>query len=137
MTSMNRVIIAGNLTRDPELRKTPSGTAVADISLALNRRVQDRATGQQHEQTTFVDVRLWGRKAEVTHQYCAKGQPVLVEGRLELDQWLDKSSGAKRSKLRVVAESIQFLNRRPSTARPAYDEPGNPEELTLTSTATL
>ena len=109
MPSFNKVILAGNLTRDPELRYTPKGTAVAKIALAINRTWKDE-TGQQKEEVTFVDVDAFGRQAEVISQYLKKGRPILVEGRLKLDQWDDKQTNQKRSRLGVVLESFQFLD---------------------------
>jgi single-strand DNA-binding protein len=109
MPSFNKVILAGNLTRDPELRYTPKGTAVAKIGLAMNRQWKDE-TGQQKEEVTFVDVDAFGRQAEVISQYLKKGRPILVEGRLKLDQWDDKQTNQKRSRLGVVLESFQFLD---------------------------
>src|SRR3954471_24309790 len=109
MPSFNKVILAGNLTRDPELRYTPKGTAVAKIGLAINRQWKDD-TGQQKEEVTFVDVDAFGRQAEVISQYLKKGRPILVEGRLKLDQWDDKQTNQKRSRLGVVLESFQFLD---------------------------
>src|SRR3954465_2731987 len=109
MPSFNKVILAGNLTRDPELRYTPKGTAVAKIGLAINRKWKDD-TGQQKEEVTFVDVDAFGRQAEVISQYLKKGRPILVEGRLKLDQWDDKQTNQKRSRLGVVLESFQFLD---------------------------
>ena len=112
MASYNRVILVGNLTRDPVVRYTPSGTAVSEIGLAVSRQWTDRQSNQRKEETTFVDVTLWGRQAEVAGEYLAKGRPVLIEGRLQLDQWEDKQSGEKRSKLRVVGEMMQILGSR-------------------------
>lgn len=109
MPSFNKVILAGNLTRDPELRYTPKGTAVAKIALAINRTWKDES-GQQKEEVTFVDVDAFGRQAEVISQYLKKGRPILVEGRLKLDQWDDKQTNQKRSRLGVVLESFQFLD---------------------------
>ena len=109
MPSFNKVILAGNLTRDPELRYTPKGTAVAKIALAMNRQWKDES-GQQKEEVTFVDVDAFGRQAEVISQYLKKGRPILVEGRLKLDQWDDKQTNQKRSRLGVVLESFQFLD---------------------------
>lgn len=108
MASLNKVLLIGNLTRDPELRYTPRGTAVAEISLAINRVWYDDAK-QKQEETTFVDITLWGRQAELAQQYLNKGRGCFVEGRLSLDTWEDKATGQKRSKLKVVAESLQFL----------------------------
>lgn len=107
MASFNRVILLGNLTRDPELRYIPSGTAVTEIGLAVNDR-RKAANGEWVEETTFVDVTLWGRTAEIATEYLSKGSPVLIEGRLKLDSWQDKE-GQKRSKLRVVGERMQMV----------------------------
>src|ERR1700732_1556688 len=111
MANLNRVLLIGNLTRDPEVRYTPKGTAVADIGLAVNR-IYSAEDGEKKEKTTFVDVTLWGRQAEIAGQYLKKGRPVFIEGRLQLDTWDDKQTGQKRSRLRVVAESIQLLGSR-------------------------
>ncbi len=109
MASFNRVILAGNLTRDPELRYMPKGTAVAKIGLAVNRSWKTE-TGETREEVTFVDVEAFGRQAEVISQYMKKGRPLLVEGRLKLDQWEDKTTHQKQSKLKVVLESFTFLD---------------------------
>lgn len=109
MASFNRVILVGNLTRDPEVKYTPSGMAVTEIGMAVGRVWNDRQTGQKREETTFVDVTLWGRQAEIAGEYLAKGRPVLIEGRLQLDTWEDKQTQQKRSKLRVVGEQLQLL----------------------------
>jgi single-strand DNA-binding protein len=109
MASYNKVVLVGNLTRDPQVRYTPSGTAVADIGLAVNRQWFDKQANQKKEETTVVDVTLWGRQAEVAGEYLSKGRSVLIEGRLQLDQWDDRESGQKRSKLKVVGESMQML----------------------------
>src|SRR5438067_9747480 len=108
MASFNRVILAGNLTRDPELRYTPKGLAISKIGLAVNRTWKNEA-GETKEEVTFVDVDSFGRQAEVIAQYFKKGSPILVEGRLRLDQWDDKQTGQKRSKLGVIVEGFQFL----------------------------
>ena len=108
MASFNKVILVGNLTRDPELRYTPKGTAIAKIGLAVNR-VWTNEAGEKKEEVTFVDVDVFGRTAENVGQYLRNGRPILIEGRLKLDQWDDKQTGAKRSKLGVVAETVQFL----------------------------
>ena len=110
MASYNRVILLGNLTRDPELRYIPSGTAVAEIGLAVNDRKKN-ASGEWVEETTFVDVTLWARTAEVASEYLSKGSPVLIEGRLKFDSW-ENNEGQKRSKLRVVGERMQMLGSR-------------------------
>jgi single-strand DNA-binding protein len=111
MANLNRVLLIGNLTRDPELRYTPKGTAVTEIGLAVNR-VYSGEDGEKKEETTFVDVTLWARQAEIAGQYLKKGRPVFIEGRLQLDTWDDKQSGQKRSRLRVVAENLQLLGSR-------------------------
>ena len=108
MANLNKVMLIGNLTRDPELRYTPKGTAVAEIGLAINR-VWNNEQGQKQEETTFVEVTLWSRQAELAQQYLTKGNPVYIEGRLSLDTWDDKTTGQKRSKLKVIGENLQFL----------------------------
>lgn len=108
MASYNKVLLMGNLTRDPEVRYTPKGTALANLGLAVNR-VWTTESGEQKEEVTFIDIEVWGRQAETAGQYLAKGRPVFVEGRLKLDSWEDKESGQKRNKLKVVAERVQFL----------------------------
>ena len=110
MASYNRVILVGNLTRDPELRYISSGTPVSDIGLAVNDRI--KKNGQWVEEATFVDVTLWGRTAEVANEYLSKGAPVLIEGRLRLDRW--EKDGQKHSKMRVVADRMQMLGGRSS-----------------------
>jgi single-strand DNA-binding protein len=127
MASFNKVILAGNLTRDPELRYTPKGTAVARIGLAVNRTWKSE-TGEQREEVSFIDIEAYGRQAEVIAQYMRKGRPLLVEGRLKLDQWEDKNTHQKQSKLKVVLEGFTFIDSRgpeggqgdaPRPARPA------------------
>lgn len=105
MGSLNKVFLLGNLTREPELRYTPGGSAVGEFGLAVNRKFNDK------EETCFVDIVVWGKQAETCSRYLEKGVSVLIEGRLQLDQWQDKESGARRSRLRVVAERVQFLGR--------------------------
>lgn len=112
MASFNKVILVGNLTRDPQVKYTPGGTPVAEIGLAVNRTWFDKQANQRREETTFVDVTLWGRQAEVAGEYLSKGRSVLIDGRLQLDQWDDKTTGQKRSKLRVVCENMQMLGGR-------------------------
>lgn len=110
MASFNRVTLIGNLTRDPELKYLPSGSAIANFGLAINRTwTKD---GQKQEEVTFVDITLFGKVAEVAGQYVRKGQPLLVEGRLKTEEWTDKTSGQKRSKLVVIGENIQLLARK-------------------------
>lgn len=108
MANLNKVMLIGNLTRDPELRYTPKGTAVADIALAINR-VWNNEQGVKQEETTYVDVTLWGRQAELAQQYLTKGRGIYLEGRLQMDTWDDRETGKKRSKLKVVGENLQFL----------------------------
>jgi single-strand DNA-binding protein len=146
MASLNKVFLMGNLTRDPELRYTPSGTAVADLGLAVNDNYTSR-DGKQVERTLFVDVVAWQRQAETVSEYLSKGSPIFVEGRLQLDEWENKE-GEKRTKIRVVAQRVQFLGSprggegggrggetagrsaqpsraaRPETSRPPDDIPG-------------
>ena len=109
MASFNKVILAGNLTRDPELRYTPKGTAIAKFGIAINRKWTGE-DGQKREEVTFVDVDAFEKKAELIGQYFRKGSPILVEGRLKLDQWDDKQTGQKRSRLGVILESLSFLD---------------------------
>ena len=135
MASFNKVIIAGNLTRDPELRYTPKGTAVAKIGLAVNRTWVGE-DGQKKEEVNFIDVEAWGRQAEVIGQYMKKGRPLLVEGRLKLDTWEDKNTKQKQSKLKVVLESFSFIDsnrgdteqagRSALASRPAAAAPAEP-----------
>lgn len=107
--SYNKVLLMGNLTRDVEIRHTSGNTAVANFGLAVNRRFRTQS-GENREETTFVDCEAWGRTAEVMGQYLSRGRPVFVEGRLKLDEWEDKNGGGKRSKLRVVVENFQFVD---------------------------
>jgi len=138
MASFNRVILVGNVTRDVELKYIPSGTAVTELGLAVNDRRKDQS-GQWIDETTFVDVTLWGRQAEVAGEYLSKGSPVLIEGRLKLDTW--ETDGQKRSKLHVVGQRMQMLSGRgdggggggggrgrPSESdQSAYSQPASPE----------
>jgi len=111
MANFNKVILAGNLTRDPELRYTPKGTAITRITLAINRNWKTE-TGETKEEVTFVEVDAFARQAEVIAQYMKKGRPLLVEGRLKLDQWEDKNTHQKQSKLKVTLESFSFIDSR-------------------------
>ena len=115
MASFNKVILLGNLTRDPEVRYTPKGSAVCDLGIAVNR-VYTTEGGERREEVTFVDVVLWARLAEIAGEYLRKGRPVFIEGRLQMDSWDDKQTGQKRTKLRVVGESMQLLGGRPGGA---------------------
>lgn len=121
MASFNKVILVGNLTRDPEVRYTPKGTAVTDIGLAVNR-VYTADNNEKREEVTFVDVTLWGRTAEIAGEYLKKGRPCLIEGRLQLDTWDDKQSGQKKSKLKVVGEALQLLGSGPGRGGGNGDE---------------
>ena len=139
MASFNKVILAGNLTRDPELRYTPKGTAIARIGMAINRTWKTE-TGETKEEVTFVDVDAFGRQAEVIAQYMKKGRPLLIEGRLKLDQWEDKNTHQKQSKLKVVLDGFSFLGTRgedgggsaeaprPRSAAPPAASPASPSE---------
>jgi len=108
MASLNRVLLIGNLTRDPELRVTPKGTAICQFGLAVNRKYKD-ANDNQAEDVTFLDCEAWSKAGETIAKYCTKGKPLFVEGRLKLDQWEDKTTHEKRSKLKIVVENFQFL----------------------------
>jgi len=109
MAYLNKVFLIGNLTRDPELRVTPKGTAICQFGLAVNRQFKDES-GQTRDETSFIDIEAWGKQGELVSKYLTKGSPAMVEGRLKLDQWEDKQSGQKRSKLKVVLENVQFLS---------------------------
>ena len=112
MASFNKVVLLGNLTRDPETKYTQSGTAVCSISLAINNSWLDKQTNQKREEVTYVEVDCWGRTAEIAGEYLRKGKPVLIEGRLKQETWVDKTTGGNRSKLKVVCESLQLLGGR-------------------------
>jgi single-strand DNA-binding protein len=111
MAYLNKVFLIGNLTRDPELRVTPKGTAICQFGIAVNRQFKDES-GATRDETTFVDIEAWGKQGELVSKYLSKGSPAMVEGRLKLDQWEDKTSGQKRSKLKVVLDNVQFLSTR-------------------------
>ncbi len=121
--SVNKVILIGNLTRDPELRFTPKGQGLCEIGLAVNRKYK-LDSGETREEVTFVDVTFWGKPAEIVSKWMKKGNPMYIEGRLQLDSWEDKTTGQKRSKLRVVAEEFQFLG----GDKPRADADGSYEE---------
>jgi single-strand DNA-binding protein len=110
MANANKVILIGNITRDLELRYTPNGQAVVDFSIAVNRRFKDQS-GQTQERADFIPVEAWGRQAEIIKQYLSKGSSIYIEGRLQQDSWEDKTDGTKKSKLKVVAQQVQFLDR--------------------------
>jgi single-strand DNA-binding protein len=129
MASYNKVLLMGNLTRDPELTYTPSQVAICKFGLAVNRRFRTR-TGEDKEEVLFVDCTVFDKKAEVVHQYCTKGKPIFVEGQLKMDTWDDKTTGQKRSKMYVIVDNFQFLGGRDQGGgAPAYageDEAGGP-----------
>ena len=111
MANLNKVMLIGNLTRDPEIKYTPKGQAIAELGLAINR-YYTLDSGEKKEEVTFVDVTLWGRQAEIAKEYLAKGRNVYIEGRLQLDSWDDKQTGQKRSKLKVTGDQMQLLGGR-------------------------
>ena len=129
MAYLNKVFLIGNLTRDPELRVTPKGTAICQFGIAVNRQFKDES-GATRDETTFVDIEAWGKQGELVAKYLTKGSPAMVEGRLKLDQWEDKASGQKRSKIKVVLDNVQFLSSRGggggggAAPAPAGDEGG-------------
>ncbi len=134
MTGFNRVVLVGNLTRNPELRQVPSGVAVADLGIATNEKYRNR-DGESVETTCFVDIVTWGKQAEVCTQYLTKGSPILVEGRLQLDQW-KSSDGQNRSKLRVRADRIRFLGRSSGDHEPAPADGAAPSAVTPSQSGT-
>lgn len=108
MPSVNKVILIGNLTRDPELRYTPAGRALCEVGMAVNRKYK-LESGESREEVTYLDITFWGKQAEVVAKWMKKGRPLYVDGRLQMDTWDDKTTGQKRSKIRIVAEDFQFL----------------------------
>jgi single-strand DNA-binding protein len=134
MANFNKVILAGNLTRDPELRYTPKGTAVAKLGMAINRTWKTE-TGESKEEVCFVDVDVFGRQAEVIAQYMRKGRPLLVEGRLKLDTWEDKNTKQKQSKLKVVLESFSFIDSKGDGGGGAPEAPRRPAAAPAAPTA--
>jgi single-strand DNA-binding protein len=108
MANLNKVMLIGNLTRDPDLKYTPGNQAVCEIGLAVNRKYRTK-DNEEREEVTFIDCEAWGKAAELIKQYMSKGRPIFIEGRLKLDTWEDKNGGGKRSKMRVVVEEFQFL----------------------------
>ena len=132
MASFNKVILLGNLTRDPEVRYTPKGSAVCDLGIAVNR-VYTTDGGEKREEVTYVDVVLWARLAEIAGEYLKKGRPVFIEGRLQMDSWDDKQTGQKRTKLRVVGETMQLLGSRPSGGTSAPAETGEEDKSARSS----
>lgn len=122
MASLNKVFLMGNLTRDPELRFIESGTPVAEFGMAINRNWKDQG-GANKEEVCFVDVTIWGRRAEVVNEYFQKGKPIFIEGRLKYDTWEARDGGGKRSKLRVVADNFQFIGGRRDGQGPPSPRP--------------
>lgn len=117
MASLNKVVLMGNITRDLEVRYTNSGTAVLELGLAINRKFENK------EEVTFVDITVWDKQAENTAKYCGKGSQILIEGRLQTDTWDDRETGKKRSKMRVVAENVQWLNTNKPVEQPQQPQP--------------
>ncbi len=109
MANLNKVMLIGNLTADPEVRTTPRGTSLTELRLAVNRVTGGANDTERREETTFLDVTCWGRIGEIAAQYLSKGRPVFIEGRLQMDSWEDKQSGQKRSRIRIIAENMQLL----------------------------
>lgn len=119
MSSYNRVILMGNITRDIEVRTLPSQSSVAQLGIAVNRKWKDAASGEMREEVTFVDCECFGKTAENIARFFSKGKPILIEGRLKLDTWKDKSDGSNRSKLKVIVESFEFVGGKDDAAQPA------------------
>src|SRR5689334_4569002 len=136
MPSLNKVLLMGNLTRDPELRVTPKGTPICQFALAVNRQFK-MESGESREEVIFVDIEAWGKQGETIAKYCTKGKPLYVEGRLRLDQWEDKNTKEKKSRMKVVLENFQFLgdsrggggggDRSAASAEPGVDQTASPE----------
>lgn len=112
MANLNKVMIIGNLTADPEVRTTPRGNSLTELRLAVNRVSTGQNEGERREETTFLDVTCWGRTGEIAAQYLSKGRPVFIEGRLQMDTWEDKQTGQRRSRIRIIAENLQLLGGR-------------------------
>jgi single-strand DNA-binding protein len=134
MPSLNKVLLMGNLTRDPELRVTPKGTPICQFSLAINRQFK-MESGESREEVIYVDIEAWGKQGETISKYCTKGRPLFVEGRLRLDQWEDKNTKEKRSRMKVVLENFQFLGDSRGgggggapSAEPGVDQTASPEK---------
>ncbi len=136
MPALNKVLLMGNLTRDPELRVTPKGTSICQFSLAINRQFK-MESGETREEVTYIDVEAWGKQGETIAKYVTKGRPLYVEGRLRLDQWEDKNTKEKRSRMKVVLEQFQFLgdgrggggagSGAPAASEPGIDQTASPE----------
>ncbi|MDP1581192.1 MAG: single-stranded DNA-binding protein [Candidatus Didemnitutus sp.] len=126
MANLNKVMLIGNLTRDPELRVTPKGTAICSFGLAVNRKFRDES-GADREEVTYIDIEAWGKTGETISKYCTKGRPLFVEGRLRLDQWEDKNTKEKRSRMKVVCDNFQFLGSGRTDGAPGGGEGGGGE----------
>jgi single-strand DNA-binding protein len=120
MANINRVVLVGNLTRDPELRHTPSGTAICKLRVAVNSRQKDPATGEWGEKPNYFDVTVWGNQGESCAQYLSKGRPVGIDGRLDWREWEDKQTGQKRQAVEIIADSVQFLGSRGESGESQY-----------------
>jgi len=133
--NVNNVTIAGNITRDIEMKFTPGGMGIASFGVAINRKFKDKATGDMREDVTFVDCDAFGKTAEAMHKYLTKGSPIYIEGRLKLDSWEDKQTGQKRSKLKVVVDNFQFVGKADGASKPAPAKkatvPANDDENNL------
>lgn len=125
MANLNKVMLIGNLTRDVETSSTPKGSALGKTSIAVNRKWKDDSN-ESHEEVTFVELEVWGKRAEVLAKYVGKGDPIYVEGRLKLDTWEDKNSGEKKSRMKVVVEDFQFLSSGKSGDKGEHKRPNRP-----------
>lgn len=123
----NKVLTAGRLTRDPELRYTPQGAAVCEFAIAVNRRWTNKQTGEKMEEVSFFDCVTWARTAETVAQYLHKGSEVFLDGRLQQDRWQDAQSGQNRSKVKIIAELVRFLDKRENTGAPPAEQPAGQE----------
>ncbi len=125
MANLNKVMLIGNLTADPEVRQTPRGNSLTELRLAVNRVSSGPNDGERREETTFLDVTCWGRTGEVAAQYLSKGRPVFIEGRLQMDTWEDKQTGQRRSRIRIIAENLQLLGGRDGAPQGGGNYGGN------------
>ncbi len=125
MANLNKVMLIGNLTADPEVRQTPRGNSLTELRLAVNRVSSGPNEGERREETTFLDVTCWGRTGEVAAQYLSKGRPVFIEGRLQMDTWEDKQTGQRRSRIRIIAENLQLLGGRDGAPQGGGNYGGN------------
>ena len=119
MKSLNKVMLIGNLTRDPEIRQTPKGTTVAELGIAVNRKLASE-NGERREETTFVDIVLWNKQAELAERFLKKGRSIFVEGRLQTDSWEDRETGKKRSKTKVIGERMEFADAPEKSQKEAF-----------------